>query len=288
MNYIKHYDLLIKKCKPRGTDKTLVDGYFELHHILPRCMGGLDEDTNLVLLTAKEHYIAHLLLSKANPSHVGLGMAIRMLVTFTKREFTEYNSYLYEKLRLKLNEQSKRSGSLSFKDFTGQRFGQLLVIGLAGWRQRKRDGCHESRWLCECSCGNMKEVAGKNLQQGSTKSCGCLVKETHPRQGKPATGEYKSGATTWDLTGESRPWKSHHIMKYQHNLDKWNLASYYHSLWESAGGKGISHYILWKVYSHTHNDSTVAVNYFNLMCGMFNDGWVPSCDQEWLTFSSSI
>jgi 5-methylcytosine-specific restriction endonuclease McrA len=36
--------------------------YYELHHILPKSLGGLDLQENLVLLTAREHYIAHLLL----------------------------------------------------------------------------------------------------------------------------------------------------------------------------------------------------------------------------------
>lgn len=45
-----------------GLDKTKIDGYREIHHIVPRCMGGLDDDNNLVLLTAKEHYLCHGLL----------------------------------------------------------------------------------------------------------------------------------------------------------------------------------------------------------------------------------
>ncbi|ALP47430.1 mob-like homing endonuclease [Vibrio phage phi-ST2] len=40
------------------------DGYSEKHHILPKCAGGSDESHNLVRLTAREHYIAHLLLAK--------------------------------------------------------------------------------------------------------------------------------------------------------------------------------------------------------------------------------
>lgn len=38
--------------------------YVEKHHILPRSLGGTDEDSNLIALTAKEHFFAHLLLSK--------------------------------------------------------------------------------------------------------------------------------------------------------------------------------------------------------------------------------
>jgi hypothetical protein len=38
--------------------------YTEKHHIIPKCMGGSDKQNNLVILTAREHYIAHLLLTK--------------------------------------------------------------------------------------------------------------------------------------------------------------------------------------------------------------------------------
>lgn len=43
-------------------DNIVNDGYFERHHILPRSLGGSDENDNIVNLTAKEHYIAHRLL----------------------------------------------------------------------------------------------------------------------------------------------------------------------------------------------------------------------------------
>lgn len=60
MNYKLHYDLLISKAESR----LLEEQYYEIHHIIPRCLGGLDNDDNLIKLTAKEHYIAHMLLAK--------------------------------------------------------------------------------------------------------------------------------------------------------------------------------------------------------------------------------
>ena len=38
--------------------------YYEKHHIIPRVCGGTNDKENLILLTFKEHYIAHLLLTK--------------------------------------------------------------------------------------------------------------------------------------------------------------------------------------------------------------------------------
>lgn len=44
-------------------------GYVESHHILPRCLGGLDNKENLVELYPEEHYLAHLLLCKIYPNN---------------------------------------------------------------------------------------------------------------------------------------------------------------------------------------------------------------------------
>jgi hypothetical protein len=60
MNYFLIYQRLIAKAKER----TCPEGYIEKHHILPRALGGSDDSSNLVVLTSREHFIAHALLAK--------------------------------------------------------------------------------------------------------------------------------------------------------------------------------------------------------------------------------
>ena len=60
MNYCKIYSQLILHAQLRGK----IDGYKERHHILPKALGGSNSKENLVELTAREHFIAHMLLSK--------------------------------------------------------------------------------------------------------------------------------------------------------------------------------------------------------------------------------
>lgn len=63
MDYQHHYDLLIKKARFENRN---FNELYELHHIVPTCMGGSDEDSNIVKLTPEQHYTAHLLLAKVH------------------------------------------------------------------------------------------------------------------------------------------------------------------------------------------------------------------------------
>ena len=68
--YEETYNDLIITRKSRGLDKSSLDYYTEIHHIVPRCMGGTDDENNLVLLTAREHIIAHMLIVRIYPNHL--------------------------------------------------------------------------------------------------------------------------------------------------------------------------------------------------------------------------
>ena len=65
MDYRKHYNRLME----RGSTRNLADGiYFETHHIIPKSEGGTNNASNLVKLTAREHFVAHWLLHRESPN----------------------------------------------------------------------------------------------------------------------------------------------------------------------------------------------------------------------------
>jgi hypothetical protein len=64
MNYLLIYQSLIKS---RVTNPTS-SSYYEKHHIIPKSHGGLNSPDNIVKLTAREHYLAHWLLTKIYPN----------------------------------------------------------------------------------------------------------------------------------------------------------------------------------------------------------------------------
>ena len=58
--YTKWYFNIIANAKSRIS----VDGYIEKHHIIPKSLGGNNTKENIIALSAKEHFICHLLLPK--------------------------------------------------------------------------------------------------------------------------------------------------------------------------------------------------------------------------------
>lgn len=98
MNYKKCYEDLISTRKERGIKRSTGDG-FNLHHIIPKCLGGTNDPSNLVKLTYKEHLVAHHLLHKIYPSNKGLAHAFLMMT----RSKTKYFRVTKEGKPIKLN-----------------------------------------------------------------------------------------------------------------------------------------------------------------------------------------
>lgn len=94
MNWKGIHDQIIK----RAQNRTL-EGYSELHHILPKCLGGTNDKANLVRLTAKEHFIIHKILNILNPEVEGLRYAVWIFVTFNDNRGIRIGSKEYERLR---------------------------------------------------------------------------------------------------------------------------------------------------------------------------------------------
>lgn len=74
-------------------------GYVEKHHILPRCLDGLDNAENLVNLYPEEHYLAHLLLCKIYPGNQKLLYAAMNMTTGSMINNGKRNNKAYGWLR---------------------------------------------------------------------------------------------------------------------------------------------------------------------------------------------
>ena len=80
--------------------------YHERHHITPKCLGGKDENDNLIDLFAKEHFIAHKLLAQENPDKDSLVYAWSCMafVKGNHQERYELTAEEYEEARKAISE----------------------------------------------------------------------------------------------------------------------------------------------------------------------------------------
>lgn len=95
--YQRWYNSLIGRARNR-----VIDGYFEKHHVVPRSLGGTDDESNLVKLTAREHVIAHMLLPRFVDEPKKMWYALWCMVNTNG---IRVNSRLYEQARVEGHQQ---------------------------------------------------------------------------------------------------------------------------------------------------------------------------------------
>ncbi len=79
-------------------------------------------------------------------------------------------------------------------DLTGQTFNRLTVI-----KRMENDKWGQTRWLCQCECGNKKIIQGNHLKSNRIKSCGCLqkIKPSNLKHGHSSNGIISKTYRTW-------------------------------------------------------------------------------------------
>lgn len=105
--YTKTYYQIINRARSRT-----VSGYTETHHIIPRSLNGDNSPENLVVLTAREHFICHrLLLNMTTGNHQrSMSHALRMMTVCSPDQVgNRYipNGVIYENIKIKTNAASK-------------------------------------------------------------------------------------------------------------------------------------------------------------------------------------
>lgn len=150
MNYKKHYDslittrLLLKEIRIEEKLKKL--NYYEGHHIIPKSEGGEGRSynfshPNIVLLTAREHFIAHWLLSKFNP--------------------TRSNIHSFWKMCIKNNTPEKYCSSIAYEE--ARKLHSLSMIGNknAVGNNTKKSNTSNMKWSDEKRKNYTKVTKGK-------------------------------------------------------------------------------------------------------------------------------
>lgn len=105
----------------------------------------------------------------------------------------------------------------------GKTFGRWTVI------ERADNVGRIVMWLCRCSCGTVKTVAGSGLKNGKTVSCGCYQKEV-------------AASRATHNSSDSSLYKSWHGAKSRCSLKT-------HSSYHNYGGRGIKFCEEWHDFS---------------------------------------
>lgn len=101
-----------------------LEGY-ERHHILPKSLGGTDIASNLIYITAREHFICHWLLTKIYPTgeeHWKMLNALRMMRAENPNQ-TRYSTKITSKVYAKLKEEYSKLQSERVRGKNNPMFG---------------------------------------------------------------------------------------------------------------------------------------------------------------------
>lgn len=172
MDYPRIYSQLIERARTR-----VLDGYVERHHVIPRCMGGSDEISNLVQLTPEEHFLAHVLLVKIHPEEKNLILAVqKMTVGHKGRRSRKLYGWLKRKHSARMRELQSGAGNSNYGKYwisngvDSKMWKGELPVGWFKGRNRKKavksnQSTYGSRWINDGSTSKIL-YAGSPVPEG--------------------------------------------------------------------------------------------------------------------------
>jgi len=115
----------------------LPEGYTENHHIIPKSMGGSDSADNLVRLTAREHFVAHRLLSKCTEGDANF----RMMWALHRMMYAghyDIGSRVYSKARIRHSQFLKDNHPAHRIDGWNEKMSRLVTQSWVGADERRK------------------------------------------------------------------------------------------------------------------------------------------------------
>ncbi len=176
MNWQSIYNSIISKAL--GENRKKGNGtYYEKHHIIPKCIGGGNEKENLILLTAKEHFICHKLLFRIHPANKGIALSYYMMVYGKNKKHYHVSSRSFEEARHAAHIASNGKNNPRYGAVLSKETREKIRIKAIG-RISPTRGTHHTQ-----ETKNKISLANKGLRKGIKKSA-----ETRARMGKARIG----------------------------------------------------------------------------------------------------
>lgn len=155
--YTKWYNIIINNANIRK-----VTEYTEKHHIIPKSLGGTDENINLVQLTAREHYVCHRLLTKMTEGKQKSKMCLAIVYMSGKKKYTNASSRLVAKVRLESVELCRANKhSPTYKRIVSDTWKKEHSIRMTGAGNPMYNSVRPEEWRQQHS----KRMRGKNNHQ---------------------------------------------------------------------------------------------------------------------------
>lgn len=152
-----------------------VKGYTETHHIIPKCLGGSNDPENLVVLTAREHFICHWLLTKMVDSKKEKYQLWNAFSCMLYRKTSSQDRY---KVNSKIFQNIKQAGSkIKSERWTGENNPMYGIRGEMHHSFGKKQSPNHVAKLRETRIGRTRSEESRKKQSMTTK-------------GKPQTQEH--------------------------------------------------------------------------------------------------
>lgn len=180
------------------------DEYHERHHIKPICIGGTNDEENLIDLYAREHFIAHMLLAKENPDNKKLILAWHMMtnVKTNCQQRYQVTPEEYEKARITYSqmmtgennpsksEETRKKKSEAIKGEKNHNYGKPRSEAT----RKKISESHKGKILSdetrkrisEAKTGENHPNYGKHLSEATRKKMSESAKACHTEEWKEA------------------------------------------------------------------------------------------------------
>ena len=173
MNHQKIYNNIIVNAKYKNRIRLRKNQkgyiYYEKHHILPRCLGGKNDAENLVLLTAKEHFVCHKLLTHIFPGNRKIIFAFHRICYSKNMRIASPRDYEYCRL--------------------------LVSIAMSGANHPMYHKTHTKKAKEKISNSKIGKKQSKERIQNRIKKCNLKRDETIKKQSKSLAGHKVSEET---------------------------------------------------------------------------------------------
>jgi hypothetical protein len=165
MEYLKIYNRIVE----RATNRDIL-GYVEKHHIVPKCLGGENKKSNIVSLTAKEHYICHKLLCEIYPNESKLKYTFWRMCNVANNEYQERNYKVSAKVYSRIKDEislitSKRTKnySVEMRKLIGEKVSKKLKGRPSGKKGISKP--EHSEWMKENNPFRGKTHSEEHIQK---------------------------------------------------------------------------------------------------------------------------